>query len=577
MRLPKSDRVSCVLLMKTLRQSPVVGLTLLGTLLFQIVTFWALQWQPLTADEGEFMLAALDWPARRSLIPHPQLYVHALQAAFLLWGESVTAARMVNLLANLATTLLLLPLTAAVLRRQLPPERIPHAQISALLLWAACPLVIQNQLLLDIDNGILTTALTGTLLLWYALEPTRPLLRTAATGAGFALALWSKLPTPPMLMAGMVLFYLLQRRGVQAAQAAAAAACGIALFLFTHLLYSHWTGYTLSQAASGLAGRTATAESALATVPSVALQSTGVFLFWITLPLALLTLLAVGRTLHNFQRSQLQEVDLLVLLVAGIALFYGTLIVPAWGYPRYHTPGYALLCVVAGSTVASAGLTATRRTLLTFGLVLAGALLAQLFTLGDPLYAIYRATFETVQLNERLAVAAPPALIQLAILAGGVGAATLLLRGTPLPLASRLCLALFALTLGLFIATHWAQLRADYSTRYRYTYLYADRQRAIEYVNQNVPDDGFLLADKDILWYATRPGEPIYPYLQPTAFVARLQAGHVDALVWAEKEWLKSGIKNDPQSLHLLEACFEVKQFGIFFVAMRTDSCAVLP
>ena len=143
--------------------------------------------------------------------------------------------------------------------------------------------------------------------------------------------------------------------------------------------------------------------------------------------------------------------------------------------------------------------------------------------------------------------------------------------------ASRAGLALFALTLGLFLATHWAQLRADYSTRYRYTYLYADRQRAIEYVNQNVPDDGFLLADKDILWYATRPGEPIYPYLQPTTFVARLQAEHVDALVWTEKEWLKSGIKHDPQSLRLLEACFEIEQFGIFFVAMRTDRCSVLP
>jgi hypothetical protein len=563
--------------MKTLRQSPVVGLTLLGALLFQIVTFWALQWQPLTADEGEFMLAALDWPARRSLIPHPQLYVHALQAAFLLWGESVPAARMVNLLANLATTLLLLPLTALVLRRQLPPDRIPHAQISALLLWAACPLVIQNQLLLDIDNGILTTALTGTLLLWYALAPARPFLRALGTGSAFALALWSKLPTPPMVMAGMVLFYLLQRRGQQAALAAVAAVSGIVLFLFTHWLYSQWTGYTLGQATSALVGRTATAESALALIPTVALQSTGVFLFWITLPLALLTLIAVARTLHNFQHGQLQEVDLLALLAVGMALFYGALIVPAWGYPRYHTPAYALLCVVSGSTVAAAGLTPTRRTLVTFGLLLAGALLAQLSTFEDPLYVLYRATFETVQLNERLAVAAPPALIQLAILAGGIGAATLLLRGTPIPLASRVCLALFALTLGLFLATHWAQLRADYSTRYRYTYLYADRQRAIEYVNQNVPDDGFLLADKDILWYATRPGEPIYPYLQPTTFVARLQAEHVDALVWTEKEWLKSGIKHDPQSLRLLEACFEIEQFGIFFVAMRTDRCSVLP
>jgi hypothetical protein len=63
--------------MKTLRQSPVVGVTLLGTLLFQIVTFWALQWQPLTADEGEFMLAALDWPpAARSSHTHSCMCAH---------------------------------------------------------------------------------------------------------------------------------------------------------------------------------------------------------------------------------------------------------------------------------------------------------------------------------------------------------------------------------------------------------------------------------------------------------------------------------------------------------------------
>jgi hypothetical protein len=92
-----------------------------------------------------------------------------------------------------------------------------------------------------------------------------------------------------------------------------------------------------------------------------------------------------------------------------------------------------------------------------------------------------------------------------------------------------------------------------------------------------VPDDGFLLAEKISCGTPLGRVNRFDPYLQPTAFVARLQAGHVDALVWAEKEWLKSGIKNDPQSLHLLESCFEVEQFGILFVAMRTDPCSVLP
>ena len=64
---------------------------------------------------------------------------------------------------------------------------------------------------------------------------------------------------------------------------------------------------------------------------------------------------------------------------------------------------------------------------------------------------------------------------------------------------------------GLYLAIDVAQVTADYSTRYRYTYSYRDRELATELVTATTPTNGFILADKDILWYVDRPGDHDLP------------------------------------------------------------------
>jgi hypothetical protein len=133
-----------------------------------------------------------------------------------------------------------------------------------------------------------------------------------------------------------------------------------------------------------------------------------------------------------------------------------------------------------------------------------------MFVVGDPMYDIYWATFETTDIGERLriggltvALLAVPVLIVVAV-------SVLLARGIRTSLAAMLSGSLTALALGSSIAIDLIQSTAHYSTRYRYTYVYADRQRATEVVRANVPPNGYSLTDKDLLYVSSD-----YPRLLP--------------------------------------------------------------
>lgn len=531
-----------------------------------------MMWQPITADEGDFMLAATDWERWRNVIPHPHLYVHSLQAMFTIFGASVSAARAVNLIANSLTALLLVLLVWAAYRDQLTGGALRRAQLITLALWVLSPFVVQNTMLIDIDNGLLATTVVLALLAWLGLRDQPSSLRVLATSGAIALALWTKLTTPPLLMAALVLFYLFRRSWREMGLAIAASLLGIGWFVVTHAVYSQFTGYTLHDAAAAFWWRSGSEGSILASIPTIAAQATGVIVFWITVPLTLLALAAAWQTAANLIRGKLQDADLLMFFVAAVAIFYGLIVVPPWGYPRYHTPGYAVLCVILGGYIAGKVSFTPRRTLAALGAVTLVIALVQLFWVGDPLYTIYRATFETTSVTTRLQASGAPLIKLFLLLLLSIGGMWLLMRSTSPSRNATMIVGLLAAVFGSFLATNLVQITADYSTRYRYTYRFADRQQAIDHVRANVSENGYLLADRDVLWYTDRAGELVYPYMATQALQERLQASHVDALVWTEKEWLKSSLRVDPAGELLLARCFDVKSFGIFTVALRNDA-----
>src|SRR5439155_26531643 len=116
------------------------------------------------ADEVDFMWAAKDWPARAALVPHPPAFVHLLRLLFALFAPSVAAARTLGVLSAIATVWLIPPSVrawfAGVENREL------HATL-AVLMFGVSPLAVQNMMLIDIDNTVLTPMLLGMALLWF--------------------------------------------------------------------------------------------------------------------------------------------------------------------------------------------------------------------------------------------------------------------------------------------------------------------------------------------------------------------------------------------------------------------------
>ena len=537
----------------------------------------AMWWQPLTADENEFFLAIANWKEWRYLIPHPHLYVHWAQGLFALLGANVGALRVSVLLPNLATVALLVWLSRLVCQDTARQNSWPAVASLAVALYGLNPLTIQNSVLVDIDNSLLTTALTGLLCLWLSLRSRPALLRVAALGAAFAVCLWIKLPTPPILAGAITAYQLLCRRWGEAGLAVTFTLAGAVLFAATHTIYGALTGYTLTDALAAFTWRAGHEISILQRAPGNFVQTTGVLLFWLGLPFVVLIAPVAWDSLRRLTNGQLQAQDLGLIYVAGVFAFYGVAIVPAWGYPRYHTPALPILALVVSAWVIGQIKQASRTFWLAMLATGIGGAAYLLFVVGDPMYDIYWATFETTDIGERLRIGGlAVALLALPILIV-IAVGTLVARRIGVSLAAMLTGSLTALALGSSIAIDFIQATAHYSTRYRYTYVYADRQQATEAVRANVPPNGYSLTDKDLLWYAGRPGEQIYPYLSdPAKLEATLRTRRIDVIAWAQKEKLKAAALNaNAKVLAILERCYRRQQFGIYTVLTRTsnESC----
>lgn len=376
----------------------------------------------------------------------------------------------------------------------------------------------------------------------------------------------------------MTAYCVLRREWREAMLVVAFVGTGSALFAALHSIYGVLTGYTLADAIAAFAWRAGNETSILAQAPGNFMQTTGVMVFWLGLPFAALAVPAMWNRAHQLIHGSPDVSDLGLIYVAGVFAFYGTMIVPAWGYPRYHTPALPILALVVSAWVVNQIKQPGRLFWLTMLAIIAGALAYIALVVGDPMYDIYRATFETTDIAERLriggAAAARLALPTLLIAAGSLALAW----PAGLTRSAMLSAALAALAVGSAIATNWIQSTAEYSTRYRYTYLYADRQAATEAVRAGVPPQGYSLTDKDLLWYAGRPGEQIYPYLSnPARLKDMLRSRRVDVIAWTQKERLKAGALNaDAEALTLLARCYRSHEFGIFTVLTRASDAPCL-
>jgi 4-amino-4-deoxy-L-arabinose transferase-like glycosyltransferase len=480
-------------------------------------------------------------------------------------GEGTLAPRLASLLPNIAIVFMLVPIS-----RRLDATPGSRAQLIAPLLFAISPIVVQNSILIDFDTGLLAAMCLSLVWVWFALGDSRPVARISVTAAVFAVSLWVKLTTPPMVF--LALWFYHGRRGEWrlVRDAAVAALAGAALFVATHLVYSAFTGYSLADAARAFTWDRSGDRSLLQTVMTYAPQGTGLLLFWVSLPMGILWLVIVLRTVFRWIKGRLTPLDAGVILSLGAFVFYTFFLVPPYAYPRYQAVMFPFMAIAVAGELSNAWNTLTRRVGLVAILLGAFTFAYILLVTGDPLYNIYLSTYETTSISSRLQ-SGLAALVAVGFPVGvAVAAAAALALRRKSGFAALLWVMLAASAIGTYLATDLLQVTATYSTRYRYGYSYADREAATRLLRESVPPDGFVLLDKDMLWNLPFDGEQVYGYMADDRALLELAGRRrVDALSWTDKEWIKSALQRSPEAQKALADCYKESRFGRATVLIR--------
>lgn len=553
------------------RQAIVANLCLASGLL--VVLAAAMWWQPILADEWDFYRAATNWSEDRWLIPHPHAYVHLTQLSFLIFGQSIGSARLIGVLAALINLALIPPLVHAFFDHEKHAHWIASG---AIWLCALNPMTVQNMMMLDIDNTLLVPVLLGVLLIWKVAQNWASRRRMAALSLAFAVSLWVKLPTPPLLMGCIGLFHLLRGEIKRTGELTLAALAGGTIFWITFSLYDKLTGfgvdifgYTFGKAPSDIGGIVAGAPGMLLLLP----QGMGVFVMWLSLPLSALLLVVAAGTIRRLIKRQAKDHDLLVVYVSALSLFYALVIKPAWGYPRYQAPVVPVIAILVGALLVSALRALPQRARLVAAGLGAAAFVYKLAIIGDPLWPLYAATFETDtgDLALRLAQGANQA-IRLAVPIGvALSVACFLSLRWKIRLLAMTAATLGMLSLADMASTTTIQVPVNYSTRYRYTYDYDGLLQTIDDLKQT---GGYVIAVKDVFYYTELPGEEIYGYVCPTCvpqvLIDKIQTTRVDALAWTTKEDNRSsGVSQNPAVIQALSECYSRVTHGVFIVYLR--------
>jgi hypothetical protein len=523
---------------------------------WMLLTFLRMWWQPILADEWDFYRAMTNWWQDRALIPHPQAYVHLGQLCQAVFGQTISAARLAGVLCAVVSVWLIPPL----IRWLWPghPQQSPIIVI-AIVLTALAPLTLQNAMLLDIDNTLLTPMLMLLLGLWVALQDHPPCARVTMLTVTLTAVLWVKLPTPPLLMGALGLYHLLRREWSRAIEIVLISILGLALFGATFAIYSQLTGYQFAYFAPmfGHMGGLLDLSGIIVRFP----QGMGIFVLWLSLPLTILIGAALGASVQRFVRRQTTPADALSLYVLIVALFYPVIYVPAWGYPRYQAPIVPIIGMLAAALLASHVAQLPSLTLKWLAAMAFVVFLFLLVAFPDPLRPIYRITFESglSDLYRRLQVGIPIAatLGLLPVIVLAVGPALARLRRVD-GRAVQISL-LGVLTVSSLAALSITQIGATYSTRYHYAYDYADHLWSVQQVQANGPGS-YILATKDILYESRLAGEEIYPYLCATCsstLIEKIQSRRIDALAWTTREDTRSSaVTANVQVVKTLNECY---------------------
>ncbi len=502
---------------------------------------------------------------------HTPLYANLLGAWFKIFGETTVTGRLFGFSCALLSLLLLFKIIKEICIHE-SIDRGGRFFISSLaaILYFINPLILQFSLLLDIDNSLLTLLV---LLFFYVFikNHTRRSVKTGIfLGVIFGISLLAKLPTPPFALASIFIFYALRGEIKKAfLETFLIGSTGVIFFITAWLTYALSLNLPLDFFLVynyGTKVLPAAHNGIFFAWPLMA--RTAIFsIFWVSPAFVALSLMAVLNETLAFLKTKKVSPLFLLVIFSLLLFFVYTVIYPRVGMMKYQFMNAPILILVISFFIFRVlEKIAPKELFISF---FAGVVLFLFDYLCMPDSVFFALYFPA-------AAGSVPAvmfyLLPLLILplglslyfSGGIKAKYLVLGSL---------VALFAYNISL----DFKQM-APYTTTYDWNY-YGEigLQDTINYLDENLSDDGVLICRKDVGYYLkemkNHPNRKWYssdncfnlPPQDKDAFFLKVMAK--DDVEFIELDGQAVRDPNLPQSLP--NYFYPDKQFGNFLILKR--------
>ncbi len=328
---------------------------------------------------------------------HASIYVFLIGLCYRLFGPENWAARLTGA-ACLALDLWLL---LRILRRIVQAERYAWTASLMAILFLANPFLLQEGLMLDIDNTVMTTALLFFLHEYLRME--RPGLSWLGRVLRLALLLslvsWAKELAAPYILVTVAGYEILARRWRRVAALLIAALFGVALFAALwmalcralHVPADYFIAFSIERRlakADGVLTQVVARRGFTGTFVTIGKtlvhSATWVSPFWASLGLVALA----SRVRQVWRRRAPEPVDLLTIFVLFL-LILAKIVRPSGWFLKYEYPAYAPLTLLIALWLAPRLSCPPWRRLAVSGILMIAVAWVQVVALGDPVSTVY--------------------------------------------------------------------------------------------------------------------------------------------------------------------------------------------
>ncbi len=455
----------------------------------------------------------------------PHLFLQLCHLSYWMFGQGIFSARIPGLLAGLGSLILIFFIVRSLVTGS-AGARSRWAALS-MMLCAALPVMVQANAVIDIDTSILIPLVILLCLAVYRQLRNPNWKNCILTALVFALSLWGRITTPVILVPAFLAFGWFCSKSVKSfLRISLALIAGAALFTATWSIYCLGTETPFSGPFEYTASAFFNRVGGSGSLDSGKLILNGAHLvLWLGLvPFAFLSVIFSARLVEVVRSRALRPEDL--FLACGLVIVCGYTVVGGtpFGFPKYHCPGFPLLCISAGWILSrmnwdpSQGIRRPAALVLVF--LAAGAVQWLLF--GDMLYVL------RVNLREAqaLGIRNPSEILRDCLFSAGIACGAWLVLWGLLILGStriRVRPALLVICLGSGFGAIALQNTAHCNTGYNYGLRCAPEVAA--FLEKRLGEDETLLAPSEIVYLLKRPGVEHLPnrlWLDPAGMTSRL-------------------------------------------------------